>query len=96
MIKWNWGLISVIYGSLIFLAFAVYFALYCSGCTQVIVEKSDGTRIQANVLGSTKLDKMYYQRDDIILIIDEAEQTPDGVGEVAGEIIGTAAKAAIK
>ena len=60
----------------------------------MIVEKPDGTRIKANVLGSTELGKMYYQRDDIILIIDDANQTPEGVGEAAGATIGAAAAAA--
>ena len=67
-----------------------------AGCTQVIVVKPNGTRIKVNVLGSTDLMHLQYHRDPngIDVGIRDVSQTPEGVGEAAGTIIGTAAAAA--
>ena len=67
-----------------------------TGCVQGIIEKPDGTRIKVNVFGSTKLEGFHYERDGLVLDLNGVKQTPEGVGEAVGEIIGEAAKHLIR
>ena len=58
-----------------------------SGCTQVIVDKPDGTRIKVNTFGTTKLKDMAYIRDGLSLVIGSGSSTPEGMDELVPDIM---------
>jgi hypothetical protein len=55
-----------------------------AGCTSVIVEKPDETKITVWTLGSSQVSDMAYERNatGIILTIGQTSNTPDGIPEV--------------
>ena len=72
-----------------------------TGCTSVVVEKEDGTKVAVTTWGSSKLDRMSYNRkgNAILLMIGQAANNPAGMPEViesTGGAIGQAAKTFIK
>jgi predicted small secreted protein len=54
-----------------------------AGCTNVTVDKPDGTKVTILTLGSSQVSDMTYERtaDGIILSIGATSNTPDGIPE---------------
>jgi len=81
-------------GILLIAAIVVALALsvLLAGCTNVTVEKTDGTKVTVTTWGSSQVSDMAYDRKEgvIALKIGEAANTPDGMDEVIKPITDAA------
>jgi hypothetical protein len=62
-----------------------------AGCTSVVVDKPDGTKVTVTTWGSSQVTDMQYARDGtgITLSIGSTSNTPDGMAETI-DAVGSA------
>jgi len=64
----------------------VILTLFLSGCSSIVIQKPDKTKVSISTFGTTKIIKVFYERtedpNEIRVLVGDFKQTPEGIDKV--------------